>query len=62
MSKNGIALTIMVVEALLTSVGIEFEPGSVTKAVEGLLVAGALILALWNQYNREDVQLFLFKK
>jgi len=61
MSKNGIALIILVVEAGLSAIGVEFDPGTVERAVEGVLVAGALILAIWNQYNRPDVKKFILK-
>lgn len=61
MSKNGIALAVLLVEAILSSIGVEFDPGSVEKAVEGTLVAVALVLAVYNQLNRPDVKWF-FKK
>jgi len=61
-SKNGTALIILVLEALLSSLGIEFEPGTVAKLVEGILVASALALAIWNQINRPDVEGFILKK
>ena len=62
MSKNGIALIILIVEAGLSSIGVEFDPGSVERAVEGVLVAGALILAIYNQVQRGDIKHFLLKK
>lgn len=62
MSTNGIALVVLVLEALLSSLGIEFDAGSVEKAVEGILVAGALILAVRNQLQRGDIRHFLFRK
>lgn len=62
MSKNGIALAVLIVEAILSALGIEFDAGTVEKAVEGTLVAVALILAVWNQINRPDVKGFVLKK
>ena len=61
MSKNGIALIILVAEALLSSLGVEFEANTVAKAVEGTVVAVGLILAVWNQLGRSDVRWFVFK-
>lgn len=61
-SKNGIAVAIIVIEAVLTSLGIEFEVGTVEKLVEGILVGAALILAIWNQYSRSDVKGFFLKE
>lgn len=61
-SKNGIALVVLVVEGLLSAIGIEFEPGTVAKAVEGVVVAGSIILMVVNQLNREDVEHFVLKK
>ena len=37
MSTNGIALVVLVLEAILSPLGIEFDAGSVEKAVEGIL-------------------------
>jgi len=61
-SKNGIALTVFILEALLSALGIEFEAGTLEKGVEGMIIIIALILAIKNQIDREDVQAFLFKK
>lgn len=61
-SKNGIALAVLIVEALLTSVGIEFEPGSVGKAIEGAVVLCAFLLAIWNQLGRTDTKWFILKR
>jgi len=61
-SKNGIALTVFILEALLSALGIEFEAGTLEKGVEGIIIMIALILAIKNQIDREDVQAFLFKK
>lgn len=60
-SKNGIALTVLLIEALLSALGVEFDAGTVERAIEGTLIAASLILMVWNQINREDVRLFLFK-
>ncbi len=62
MSKNGIALTVLIVEALLSALGVEFEPGTVVKAVEGVVIFAALFMAIWNQLMREDVSWFVWKK
>ena len=61
-SKNGIALIVLVAEALLSALGIEFEPGTLEKGIEGALIVGALLLAIWNQITRPDVKAFLLKK
>jgi hypothetical protein len=62
MSKNGIALAVLTLEALLSALGVEFEPGTIAKAVEGVVIFGALLLAVWNQLTREDVAWFVWKK
>ena len=61
-SKNGIALGILIVEALLSALGIEFDPGTLEKGIEGILIIGALLLAVWNQITRPDVKAFVLKK
>jgi len=61
-SKNGIALIVLVVEALLSALGIEFEPGTLEKGIEGVLIVVALTMAVWNQLNRPDVDAFILKK
>lgn len=60
-SKNGIALAVLIIEAVLTSLGIEFEAGTVDRAVEGTMVTIALLLAIWNQIDRTDTKWFIFK-
>jgi len=60
-SKNGVALAVLILEAILTSLGVEFDAGTVEKAVEGGVVAVALILAIWNQLDRKDTKWFIFK-
>ena len=62
MSKNGIALAVLIVEALLSALGVEFEPGTVTKAVEGILITASLLLMIWNQLMRYDVEWFFLKQ
>ncbi len=61
MSKNGIALIVLLVEAGLSALGVEFDAGTVGKAVEGVVVAVALVLAVWNQLSRGDVKWFVLK-
>jgi len=61
-SKNGIAVIILVVEGLLSALGVEFEPDTVGRAVEGIVVAASLILLVLNQLGRENVSMFIFKK
>ncbi len=61
-SKNGIALTVLIAEALLSALGVEFDPGTLEKGIEGILIMGALLLAIWNQIDRKDVKAFIFKK
>ena len=61
-SKNGIALIVLVVEALLSALGIEFEPGTLEKGIEGTFIVLALLLAIWNQITRPDVKAFILKK
>ncbi len=60
-SKNGVALAVLIVEAILTSMGVEFDAGTVEKAIEGVVVAGALLLAIWNQIGRSDTKWFFLK-
>jgi hypothetical protein len=61
-SKNGVALAVLIIEAILTSLGVEFDAGTTEKAVEGIVVAMGLLLAIWNQVDRFDTKWFLFKK
>jgi hypothetical protein len=61
-SKNGIALAVLAVEALLSALGIEFEPGTVARAVEGILITASLLLMIWNQLMRYDIQWFFLKQ
>ena len=61
-SKNGIAVIILVVEGLLSALGVEFEPDTVGRAVEGIVVAASLILLVVNQLGRDNVSMFIFKK
>ena len=61
-SKNGIAVIILVVEGLLSALGVEFEPDTVGRAVEGIVAAASLILLVLNQLGRENVSMFIFKK
>ena len=62
LSKNGIALAVLIVEAVLSSLGVEFEAGSIEKVVEGVVIALSLGLAIYNQVDRVDVSWFVFKK
>ena len=62
MSKNGIGLAVLLTEAILSALGVEFDTGTVARAVEGVVVAGGLILLVWNQVTRRDVFAFIFKK
>jgi hypothetical protein len=61
-SKNGVALAVLLVEAVLSALGVEFEVGSVEKVVEGVVIALALGMAVYNQVDRTDVSAFLWKK
>lgn len=61
-SKNGVALAIIIGEAILSSLGVEFEPGSLEKIAEGVVVTIGLILAVVNQVDRSDVHNFFFKR
>lgn len=61
-SKNGVALIVLVLEALLSALGIEFEAGTLEKGIEGVLIVLALLLAIWNQITRPDVKTFILKK
>jgi len=60
-SKNGIALTVLAIEFILSSLGIEFEVGSVEHTVEAVFVLASFILMVWNQIERKDTLGFLFK-
>lgn len=60
-SKNGIGLAILLIEALLSSIGIEFDEGSIAKVVEGVVVLTGFLLMIWNQLDRRDVHWFIFK-
>ena len=61
-SKNGIALTVLAVEFILSSLGVEFETGSVEHTVEAVFVLASFILMVWNQVNRTDTFGFLYKR
>ncbi len=60
-SKNGIALTVLAVEFILSSLGVEFETGSVEHTIEAVVVLVSFLLMVWNQVNRTDTFGFLFK-
>lgn len=62
MSKNGIALAVLIIEAVLSALGVEFEAGSIEKVVEGVAIVIALGLAIYNQLDRTDTSFFLFKR
>lgn len=61
-SKNGIALAILGVEFLLSSLGVEFDEGSVAKVVEAVVLLVSFLLMVWNQVERPDTAWFIFKK
>jgi hypothetical protein len=61
-STNGAAVAIIVIEAILSAIGVEFEPGSIAKLVEGAFVAVALIFAVRNQLTRSDIKAFFLRK
>lgn len=61
-SKNGIALTVLAVEFILSSLGVEFETGSVEHTVEAVVVLASFLLMVWNQVSRTDTLGFLFKR
>jgi hypothetical protein len=61
-SKNGTALAVLIIEAFLSSIGVEFEAGSIEKVVEGMLIGAALIVMAWNQLMRPNVKAFFFKE
>jgi hypothetical protein len=60
-SKNGVALAVLGLEFILTSIGVEFEAGSVARVVEGSVVVGSFLLMVWNQITRKDSKFFIFK-
>jgi hypothetical protein len=62
LSKNGVALVVFAVEFILTSLGIQSEPGSVGKVVEGAILVGSFLVMVWNQLDRTNVNWFIFKK
>lgn len=61
-SKNGIALTVLAVESILSSLGVEFETGSVEHTIEAVVVLVSFLLMVWNQVDRTDTFGFLFKR
>lgn len=61
-SKNGIALSVLVVEFILASLGIEFEVGSIERTVQAVAVLVSFILMIWNQIDRMDTKWFVLKK
>lgn len=62
MSKNGIGLVVIIVEGILSALGIDLGEGVIARAVEGVVYAGAVILLIVNQFERRDVFAFIFKK
>jgi hypothetical protein len=60
-SKNGIAIVVIGLEFLLTSIGIEFDEGSVARFVEGVVMIASFLLLVWNQIDRKNVKNFIFK-
>lgn len=61
-SKNGVALAILAVEFILTSIGVEFEAGSVERVINALFVIIAFAMMVRNQMDRIDVKGFFLKK
>lgn len=61
-SKNGTALAVLIIEAILSSLGVEFDEGTVARAAEGVLVAVSLIVMAYNQVTRPNVKAFFFKE
>lgn len=60
-SKNGIGLAIIIIETILSALGVEFEPDTVGRAVEGIVVAVSLILLVVNQLQRTGIRWFILK-
>lgn len=61
-SKNGLGVSVIVLHFILTTLGVELEPGTVEKWVEAVIVVGSGILLVWNQLMRDDVSWFWLKK
>lgn len=61
-SKNGAALAVLAVEFILTSLGIEFEVGSVERVINAVVVIVAFAMMVRNQMDRIDVKGFFLKK
>jgi hypothetical protein len=61
-SKNGIGLSIIIIETILSALGVEFEPGTVARMVEGIVIAVSMALLIWNQIDRPEIHSFIFKQ
>jgi hypothetical protein len=61
-SKNGIAVVVWGLSFVLTALGLDADPGTIEKGVEGVVIVIGLLLAIWNQLDRTDTKWFIFKK
>lgn len=61
-SMTGVGLVITLIETILSLLGVQFEAGSVTAAVNGLAVSVGFILLVWGQLRRKDLSFGLKRK
>jgi hypothetical protein len=57
-SKNGVSLIILVLSIL----GVEASDTEIMTTLSVIAQVVSLIVMAWNQYSREDIQGFFFKK
>lgn len=62
MSKAGVGAVVILVESLLRFIGVDFPEGSVSEAINGLVVFGGLVLLVVGQLQRKDLKYGLFRK
>lgn len=58
LSKNGVALGVMILSLL----GVNVSEGDLTTTISVIGQIVSLILMAWNQYSRGDVKGFFFKE
>jgi len=61
-SLTGIGVVIMVVQTVLTLLNVQFAPGSVELAINGLFAFIGFLAIVFGQLRRKDLSFGLFRK
>lgn len=59
---TGVGITFLIIKAVLTYFGIEFEESMIYDVIGGFLVAFGWLFTIWGQLRRGDVSWGLFRK